>query len=535
MRQKLVSCCLALVLLLTLSACGTEPVVTPLPMPSPTETEPLLPVPDETEPLPSAPVETEEAGTPEPSPEFLTTPELEDTPQPKHKIVIDPGHQNRADLNREPIGPGASETKYRVTGGTYGKTSGLCEYELNLTVSLLLREELEARGYEVLLTRSEHDVSLSNAERATIANEAEADVFLRIHANGSEDPTVQGAMTICMTPNNPYNAWLYEESRALSDCVLEGFVAATGAKAQSVWETDTMSGINWSLVPVTILEMGYMSNAEEDLRMATETYQKSMAYGIANGIDAYFQTKEDETAQLRAEIEAELARCGGEWDVWAEALPGGKAVHVTQNVVPGSSMVAASLIKLFIMGTVFSRIAEGTLDAAAVDSLLRSMITVSDNASANRLTTMLGNGDAATGRRAVEDWAAANGCLGVRYERLMLEENGLQNYVRAEDCATILRSIWAGACVSPEASAKMLDLLCAQEVNDRIPQGLPAGTRCAHKTGNLYGLCVADVGVVFAPDGAFLLCAICNHPSNDANAATSIARLAKLVFSAFSI
>ena len=527
MRHKWGVLFLALTLLLALSGCGREsdPAVTPLPKP----------VPAETERLPPEPVDTEEAvNTPEPSLEPGTVPEPEEVPLPKHKIVIDPGHQNAADLGKEPIGPGAAETKYRVTGGTYGKASGQYEYELNLIVSLLLRDELETRGYEVILTRSEHEVRLSNAERAAIANEAGADAFVRIHANGSEDPTVQGALTICMTPNNPYNAWLYDESRALSECVLEGFLAETGAKGQPIWETDTMSGINWSQVPVTILEMGYMSNAEEDLRMATEAYQKSMAIGIANGIDAYFQKQENQTAQLQAEMEAELDHCGGEWDVWAETLQTGKAVHVTRNIVPGSSMISASLIKLFIMGAVFSRVADGTLDAATVNPLLRPMIAISDNSAANRLTVLLGNGDAAVGRRAVEDWAAANGCTGVRFERLMLEENGLQNYVSAEACATLLRSIWAGECVSSEASAQMLELLSAQEVNDRIPQGLPAGIRCAHKTGNLYGLCVADVGVVFAPNGAFLLCAICNHPANDALATATIANLARLVYSALS-
>lgn len=206
------------------------------------------------------------------------------------KVAIDPGHQGyHIDMSElEPVGPGSQEMKAKATQGTEGSFTGVPEYELNLSISKQLAQELQGRGYEVMLTRQDNDTAISNRERALLAADFGADIYLRIHANGSENPNDSGALTMVPSANNPYIAQLHNKSYALGEAVINAYCQSCGLTNRGVMFSDNMAGTNWSQVPVTILEMGFMTNQSDDIYMQNAEFQSRMVQGIANGVDQYF-------------------------------------------------------------------------------------------------------------------------------------------------------------------------------------------------------------------------------------------------------
>lgn len=217
----------------------------------------------------------------------------------------------------------------------------------------------------------------------------------------------------------------------------------------------------------------------------------------------------------------------GRWSLYYASLAAPEPVWYATDQEP---LVSASLIKLPIMVEVYEQLRAGTLEHDRVYPLLSAMITVSDNAAANELIALLGGGEEAAGMEAVNAWCRRQGWTATRLNRLMLAENGLQNYTDAGECAQLLAAIYQGSCVSPEASAEMLALLLAQEVNDRLPALLPEGTPVAHKTGDLPGLSLGDVGIVYSPAGDYLLCVVGNDLPDDDAARQAIAVLSRTVY-----
>ena len=262
----------------------------------------------------------------------------EEPEEEKPLIAIDPGHQGPGvDMSaQEPNAPGSEVMKMKATSGTSGAYSGIPEYQLCLDISLMLKDALEAEGYPVLLTRENNETAISNSERAVLANEAGADISIRIHANGSEDPQANGALALISSQSNPYTGSFYGESRALAESILGAYCGRTGFANQGIQENDTMTGINWSQIPVMILEMGFMTNEQDDLKMADPSFRQQMVQGIVEGIDQYYadEAAEETTAdaqgqpleELNVQIQNSLAErtaLGEVWSVYTQDLQSG--------------------------------------------------------------------------------------------------------------------------------------------------------------------------------------------------------------------
>ncbi|MGX5575297.1 N-acetylmuramoyl-L-alanine amidase [Bacillus toyonensis] len=211
--------------------------------------------------------------------------------QGKFLVVIDPGHQQKANLNLEPIGPGATTQKYKVTDGTTGVVTKKREAVLVLEMSFLLKEKLEAKGIQVVMTRTSQDVDISNKERATFANDHKADLFLRLHADGSENPNQSGFAVLTPVEGSPYTKEIYAESLQISQKIVNKMRENNQVKVNGIKFRDDLSGFNWAKVPGVLLELGFMSNQDEDKKLSDPQYVNSLLQSVTDSVDEYRKSK----------------------------------------------------------------------------------------------------------------------------------------------------------------------------------------------------------------------------------------------------
>lgn len=234
------------------------------------------------EPITPLPTPTT-AGIPDEIQGFIYTPTASG-PLSGFIIGINPGHQLKGDYTREPSAPGSTQTKAKCATGTSGVSTGIAESVVTLSVGLKLRDALLEQGATVIMCRIEQNVNVSNSQRARLFNRHNADLVINLHCNGADNaPQVHGVL-MCLYDKGEYK----NENLAASKCIVNAFVKSTGAHRMEDLYMYDLSSFNWSTQPTVLIEMGFMTNAEEDVKLSTPSYQDKMVTGMVNGTLDYF-------------------------------------------------------------------------------------------------------------------------------------------------------------------------------------------------------------------------------------------------------
>ncbi|MRR13292.1 N-acetylmuramoyl-L-alanine amidase [bacterium] len=201
-------------------------------------------------------------------------------------VCIDPGHQAQANSGKEPVGPGATELKAKVTGGAVGVVTRQAEHALVLVLANKVKERLERYGVTVVMTRTTGSVDISNSQRAAVANQSGADLFLRLHADSNTNADVRGVSTL-YPAGNDWVAPIEQESLRAAGMIHKQLLASTAANDRGVVDRADLAGFNYSQVPAVLVETGFLSNPVDDRQLADGEYQDTLADAIARGVLQY--------------------------------------------------------------------------------------------------------------------------------------------------------------------------------------------------------------------------------------------------------
>jgi len=251
-------------------------VPTVAPTPPPAATQPTLPATVPTTTVPTS-VTTHTVNT--------TT----GNPLAGKVVVIDAGHQRHGDNSLEPIGPGSKTRKPKVTTGATGYKTHQLESVVNLAIATKLRDALRSAGAKVVMVRTSNNVNIANSRRAKIANDAHADLFIRLHCDSNTKHSMNGISTL-IPATGKWTKPIVAASERAGGYVHQATIMATGAKDLGLVKRKDLSGFNYSKVPTILVEMGFLSNAEEDRTLAMPSYQYKLVSGLGNGIASYLKS-----------------------------------------------------------------------------------------------------------------------------------------------------------------------------------------------------------------------------------------------------
>ncbi|WP_052085735.1 N-acetylmuramoyl-L-alanine amidase [Clostridium sp. HMP27] len=202
-------------------------------------------------------------------------------------IVIDAGHGGKATLEKEPIAPGSTVMKAKDVAGATGVSTGTPEYVVNLNVAAKLKNYLSKAGYKVIMTRTSNNQTMGNIARAEVGNKNNANLVIRIHADSFTSPSAKGA-SMLVPGSVGYSKDISGISKKYGEIIFNTLVNQVGMKSKGIITRTDLTGFNWSKVPVILIEMGFLSNPDEDKLLSSDSYQNQIAEGLFKGIQKAF-------------------------------------------------------------------------------------------------------------------------------------------------------------------------------------------------------------------------------------------------------
>ena len=205
-------------------------------------------------------------------------------------VCLDPGHSDLYGPSAEYVSPDSDEMAITNPGLCgQGHFTFRRESIVVLEIAYLLRDVLRAQGAEVVMTREDEYTWITSIPRADLAYDAGADFLLRLHADDRDEEDLRGVQVFCPL-SSPYAQAVAtpQEYRAMGEALMFAVRDACGYTERTpgcrVVLNDNYVGNNWARVPCFMLEMGYMSNRQDDYLLSHPDYQQLLAESIAEGV-----------------------------------------------------------------------------------------------------------------------------------------------------------------------------------------------------------------------------------------------------------
>lgn len=208
------------------------------------------------------------------------------------KVLLDAGHGCSGNYV-EPKYKGASDSEVTYENSSTGATGVVTkkrEGDLTLEIALKLQKKLQNLGADVLMIRTKKTTPMSLVQRAEYGNKHKVDLAFRIHADGLDDQSVNGASTLYPSAEHINNK-IAEKSKNIASIIQREYIKSTGLADRGTVERNDLVGFNFTTVPSILLELGFMTNPEEDRKMSDKKFQEKMVDGITNGMIAYYTNK----------------------------------------------------------------------------------------------------------------------------------------------------------------------------------------------------------------------------------------------------